>query len=70
MIPGATAISESAISALPDSAYNYAEASMSAKVDMEGVAFSPYQAFVTDPNVMKVYAVEITARALRRSIAE
>ncbi len=65
MIPGATAISESAIDALPDSSYNYAEVSMSAKVEFDGVAFSPYQAFVTDQTRRKVYSVEITARTLR-----
>jgi hypothetical protein len=68
MIPGATAISAAAISGLPDDAYRRASAIMSMRVQFDGVAFSPYQAFVTDETIQKVYAVEITVRALRRSV--
>lgn len=68
MIPGATAISEAAISAMPDSSYNNVSASMSARVEFDGVAFSAFAAFVTDPTIDKVYTIEITVRHLRRSI--
>jgi hypothetical protein len=68
MIPGGTGISAAAISGLPDDAYHRTSVRMSMRVRFDGVAFDPYQAFVIDETVQRIYAVEITVRALRRSV--
>lgn len=64
MVPSASAISDAAISALPDSAYNNGSVALRSRFAMQAVPFDSYRAFVSDASKQLVYAVEIERRYL------
>lgn len=60
-----SAISDTAISALPSSNYNDGTATLYAKFMFEAVPQSVYRDFVTDGSRMLTYAVEINRHRVR-----